>query len=113
MPPRPPRSRRRKSRPAFLLRAALAALLAIAAQPFSSLARAEDGELAPDLARASWVWSTDESSGSAPSLLLFRRKLVLDQMAARASIAITADNGYELWVNGRRVGGDRGIDSDV
>src|SRR5690606_13749771 len=29
------------------------------------------------------------------------------------SIAITADNGYELWVNGRRVGGDRGIDSDV
>ncbi len=60
------------------------------------------------LARASWIWGDTNSSQCE-----LRRVLVLDQRPRSASIFITADNGYELFVNGTAVGSDVGVDGDV
>lgn len=62
----------------------------------------------PDLTRASWVWSeqTDDTCD-------LRRVFVLEARPSSASILITADNGYELYVNGSLVGSDVGAGSDV
>jgi HEAT repeat protein len=62
----------------------------------------------PPLEQAQWVWGRAEDS-----VAHLRRVVVLEEKPASAEILITADNGYELFVNGSRVGGDSGIESTV
>ena len=61
-----------------------------------------------DLEKAQWIWG--ESSNSICHL---RKVFTVDDRARSASVLITADNGYDLYVNGSRVGSDVGIASDV
>ncbi len=62
----------------------------------------------PALARAYWIWS-DESDARCG----LRKSFTLDAIPTNAAIHITADNGYELYVNGSLVGSDVGAASDV
>ncbi len=60
------------------------------------------------LAGAAWVWSAQGNPASAAptGTRYFRRKIHLpaDRTVTNARIALTADNGFELFVNGRRAG---------
>lgn len=56
-----------------------------------------------------WIW-TDKTG--AMSDCFARRTFTLDAVPQRAVLAITADNGYEVYVNGERVGRDVGAGSD-
>jgi alpha-L-rhamnosidase len=60
------------------------------------------------LGEASWIWHR-----SGGSLCYFRRSVVLTEEVRAAQVAITADNGYELFVNGAFVASDIGIESGV
>jgi HEAT repeat protein len=73
--------------------------------PGRELASAASG---PPLARASWIWA-DESN----SVCEVRKVFTLNAAPTNALVFITADNGYELYVNGSLVGTDIGVGSDV
>ena len=62
----------------------------------------------PALARASWVWAAESDD-----VCDLRKNFTLDVLPASATLLITADNGYELYVNGSLVGRDVGASSDV
>ncbi|MDZ7617954.1 MAG: hypothetical protein U1E05_13195, partial [Patescibacteria group bacterium] len=62
----------------------------------------------PPIERASWIWGDIEAD-----VCEFRILLTLEKAPAAASLLITADNGYELYVNGSLVGFDIGTGSDV
>ncbi len=61
-----------------------------------------------ELETAKWIWSAE----GRPSIVaplgsrFFRREFVLpaDETVSAAQVFITADNGFELWVNGRAAG---------
>lgn len=51
-----------------------------------------------------WIWSTkDANQSAAAGNVYFRRTFSIDA-PSRGSIEITADNRYDLFVNGRHVG---------
>ena len=58
--------------------------------------------------RAKWIWHAEGNPAIAapPGKRFFRRLLVLDRQheIASAQMAMTADNTFELWVNGERAG---------
>ncbi|MFA6543124.1 MAG: HEAT repeat domain-containing protein, partial [Limisphaerales bacterium] len=62
----------------------------------------------PPLERANWIWSQEFDSTCE-----LRRVFTVDTPPTNASVLITADNGYELYVNGSLVGSDKGAGSDV
>ncbi len=62
----------------------------------------------PPLERASWIWSAPSDE-----ITQFRTMFTLDEAPTAASILITADNGYELYINGAAVGYDIGAEGDV
>ena len=65
----------------------------------------------PDIGEASWIWSGSgalKGGGSTPAQVWFRKAFDLTEFPAHAAILITADNGYELYVNGQAVGSDLG-----
>lgn len=62
----------------------------------------------PDISRASWIWGDLRED-----VCDFRLVFTLDKAPSAASVLITADNGYELYVNGVPVGHDIGPGSDV
>ena len=62
----------------------------------------------PALASASWVWS-DESDARCH----LRKTFTLEAMPTNATVLITADNGYELFVNGSLVGSDVGEAANI
>ncbi len=62
----------------------------------------------PSLAKASWIWSAESNT-----VCDLRKVFILDAAPINASILITADNGYELHVNGSLVGSDVGAASEV
>lgn len=62
----------------------------------------------PPLEQAQWIWSPEISATCE-----LRRSFTLAAVPTNATILITADNGYELWVNGARVGGESGAASEV
>ncbi len=74
--------------------------------------RADDAGTPPDLAKAAWIWSVP-SGRDTGSVVFFRRKIVLPAKPVEASVALTADNGYELYVNDRRLAGKLGYGSNV
>ena len=53
------------------------------------------------------VWSNDITGGRLPAAgetRSFRRQLVLDADVESAACVVTADNGFELYVNGKKIG---------
>lgn len=73
--------------------------------PTKDLSRAQPSPLFP----AKWIWSPEGQPALAAPVgkRFFRRTLALDDLAglSSASIALTADNSFDLSVNGARVGG--------
>ena len=67
-----------------------------------------NGTPLPAIEDASWIWGDMESD-----VCEFRLPFTLEQPPAEASVLITADNGYELYVNGELVGFDIGPGSEV
>ncbi len=59
----------------------------------------------PSLEKASWIWHSN-----AEPLCHFRKVFVLEHHPESGSILITADNGYQLYINGSVVGADIGIE---
>ena len=66
------------------------------------------GASLPLLERASWIWYRESEVRCD-----LRKVFILDAAPTKASILITADNGYELRVNGSLVGSDVGAASEV
>ncbi|MEW6360442.1 MAG: HEAT repeat domain-containing protein [Planctomycetota bacterium] len=69
--------------------------------------------VAPDLARANWIWSSPKGVAGGGNVNYFRRRFTLPAKPAEATVALTADNGYELFVNGTRIAGELGYGKDV
>lgn len=62
----------------------------------------------PPLEKASWIWA-----GEKDAVCQLRTSVTLSAAPKAASIDITADNGYEVFVNGVLVGFDIGAEGDV
>ncbi|MDY0166552.1 MAG: HEAT repeat domain-containing protein [Thermoguttaceae bacterium] len=76
----------------------------------TSVAKGESARNAPlpPIGTASWIWGDMQSD-----VCEFRIEFTLEHPPEAASVLITADNGYELYVNGAMVGFDIGAGSDV
>ena len=62
--------------------------------------------------QAEWIWGESADGGSPPpagDVSVFRKVIRLDSPVVGGAAAVTADNEFELYINGRRVasGGDR------
>ena len=62
----------------------------------------------PPLEKASWIWA-----GEKDAVCQLRTTLTLSSAPKAASIDITADNGYEVFVNGVLAGFDIGAEGEV
>ena len=58
---------------------------------------------------AQWIWSPEHPRGEAPQGDCYFRKTIQVPAVEQASITITADDRYELWINGRRIGNGQSI----
>jgi len=58
---------------------------------------------APDLSNARWIWCPDGGFQGSGPISYLRRKFRLAAQPEEATILITADNGYELYVNSQRI----------
>ncbi len=54
-------------------------------------------------AKARWIWPDNHSWDLHNGYALFRKKFRLEKIPARALLAITADQSYQLYINGRYV----------
>ena len=79
-------------------------LLLASALPLSPLAAA-DAVIPFDAQAVRWIWSSVDSDHPAGAQNFFRRSLELGEVKA-AQLAITCDNGYELYVNDRFIASD-------
>lgn len=62
----------------------------------------------PPLEKASWIWGAPDQA-----VVQFRTTVSLERTPESATIALTADNGYELYINGAVVGFDLGTTSEI
>ena len=62
----------------------------------------------PNLPSAVWIWSSPNAVAQGEWECYFRKSFVLKAEPRTASLLITADNDYDLFVNGEFVGGDGG-----
>ncbi len=97
-------------RPRFTrwLPVAVAALLLLIGRPTLGEPSPPAEPPLPAIAEASWIWGDMESD-----VAEFRLELDFDRPPTAARVLITADNGYELYVNGHLVGYDIGPDRNV
>ncbi len=52
-----------------------------------------------------WIWSTpDAATKAAAESIFFRKAVQIEQLPESLQIEVTADNAFELFVNGRRLG---------
>ncbi|RMF40072.1 MAG: heme-binding protein [Planctomycetota bacterium] len=58
---------------------------------------------------ASWIWSPEHPRAAAPAGDCFFRKAFQVGTVEEASITVTADDAYELYLNGRRLGAGNSI----
>ncbi len=87
---------------AFVLLFAMGSLVSGAAADSPSLD-------VPELKGASWVWASTKALGmDGKPVCYFRKTFELIAAPKAAVIVITADNGYDLFVNGQAVGSDTG-----
>ncbi|HLX62726.1 MAG TPA: hypothetical protein VKX17_15725, partial [Planctomycetota bacterium] len=63
--------------------------------------------LAP-LQKAQWVWAPEEIR-----ICHFRRELTLPEAPSAAHVLLTADNGFNLFVNGSAIGSALGFDASI
>lgn len=68
-------------------------------------------ETLPDLNAASWIWQCKDWLKAGAERCCFRKAFELPAKPKRATVLITADNDYELFVNGTFLGGDGGHES--
>lgn len=55
--------------------------------------------------KARWIWNTPKAAQSAKAeVVYFRKTINLSTQPAEAAVALTADNSYTLYVNGKKVG---------
>ncbi len=78
---------------------------------FAAIVSAATPGPAPRLSDASWIWTGSGGIEKTGRIGFFRRKFQLSDNPAEATILITADNGYELFVNNRRVAAELGYDT--
>lgn len=78
------------------------------AKPVPSKAQSRATAQLPPLDQASWIWSAAKDDQCH-----LRTTIVLDETPEAASILITADNGYELAINGAKVGFDIGAGAEI
>ncbi|MBI3921990.1 MAG: HEAT repeat domain-containing protein [Armatimonadetes bacterium] len=71
---------------------------------------AQEQPALPDLTKPSWIWLSDRALSDGEFAVFFRKSFELPTKATRATVLITADNGYDLFVNGSLIGGDAGFD---
>ena len=64
----------------------------------------------PDLARARWIWSASRVDGRKKPTRHFRKSFELPARPTHARILLTADNIFDLHVNGKFVGRDGGYE---
>ncbi|MGL6194517.1 MAG: hypothetical protein ACRC2T_06805, partial [Thermoguttaceae bacterium] len=57
----------------------------------------------PDISKASWMWSNPDGLTSGGGEAFFRFKLRPETPIKEATILITADNGYELYINNKKI----------
>ncbi len=79
----------------------------LAAVSLSLAARAARPSPAP-LDQASWIWRAQTNN-----ICQFRKTFTLAALPASADLLITADNGYELYLNGALLGADIGKSGDI
>jgi hypothetical protein len=65
-------------------------------------------DTSPTFAKASWIWAATQDDACQ-----IRKVFSLDAKPNSASVHITADNGYELYLNGSRLGSDVGAASEI
>ncbi|MGE5193522.1 MAG: DUF1549 domain-containing protein, partial [Deltaproteobacteria bacterium] len=59
----------------------------------------------PPLQKSKWLWSSPEArEGVPPQTIYLRRVWTLDEPPARGLATFTADNSFELFINGKSVG---------
>ena len=92
----------------ILSAAAVVAIGAFAADGHADSADSAASVPLPAIDEASWIWGDMDSD-----VCEFRIEFSLEGPPATASVLITADNGYELYVNGELVGFDIGPGRDV
>jgi len=73
-------------------------------------AQNDNASALPDLNKASWIWASPKGVTDGEFACFFRKTFELPSRAVRATVLITADNGYDLFVNGALIGGDAGYD---
>ena len=83
---------------------------ALAATPPAKAAAAKPSPL-PDFTKAFWIWDTKSALGEGTENVFFRKVIELPARPKSASILVTADNAYDLYVNGSLVGSDGGFDA--
>jgi len=70
--------------------------------------KAEKKQPLPSIEKASWIWLASNEAACQ-----IRTTFTLDEAPTAASILITADNGYELYINGASVGYDVGAGAEI
>ncbi len=63
---------------------------------------ADSSAATPDAMQAKWIWQAD--AGPVPQTFCFRKTFFLDRAPTGATLRITADNSYKLFINGSPVG---------
>jgi hypothetical protein len=87
--------------------AVLPAAIAGSAGPRQAVPQNEaPAALVAALNKASWIWDSQDSGESKHYVCYLRKAFTLDAEPAAATVAVTADNNYELLVNGTSVGTD-------
>lgn len=86
--------------PVWLAILAVSALAAAAEAP-----KAAPAPL-PPIEKATWIWCAGDDGNQTDFICYFRKAFTLDDVPATADVLVTADNAYELYVNGSLVGGD-------
>ncbi len=95
----------------YAVRARWGILVCVTAAAMIGSATAQDATQTtqlPPLERAAWIWGAANSD-----VCEFRIAFKLEQAPVAASVLITADNGYELYVNSGMVGFDVGADGSI
>lgn len=79
-------------------------LVMIAFAALSPLAISNSAAWRIESGEAQWIWSPEFAPGEAPEGFCYFRKRFNINNPERATIEITCDDRYELWLNGRHVG---------
>ena len=93
---------------ALVVIGAMAWQLPVAALAAATVKKAQAAKPLPPIRKASWIWGNMKDD-----VCHFRTSFTLEEAPTGASILITADNGYELYVNGVSIGFDVGAATNI